>query len=36
MLWSLFPIEGRGLHLSINEGGDVKMRSRVLSFLVGK
>ena len=35
ILWSLFPIEGSGLHLSINEGWDVKMRSNVLSFLVG-
>ena len=36
MSWSLFPIEGSGLHLSINEGWDVKMRCSVLSLRVGK
>ena len=36
MSWSLCPIEGSSLHISINEGWDVKMRSRVLSLRVGK
>ena len=34
MSWSLFPMEGIGLHLSMNEGCDVKMRSRVLILTV--
>ena len=36
MSWSLFPIDGKGLHLSLNDRWEVSIKFNVFPFRVGK
>ena len=36
MSWSLFPIDGNGLHLNLNDGWEISIKSKVFSLRVGK